>query len=44
MVFSKRYKFSEWKNSNLPAVSAGVYAIWQGDRLLYCDVEYWEHK
>jgi hypothetical protein len=34
--FSQRYKFSDWPNSAVPAVAAGVYAIWEGDQLIYC--------
>ena len=36
MEFSKRYKFSEWPNSDIPKISAGIYAIWKSDELLYC--------
>ncbi|MCR9770304.1 hypothetical protein QTO16_12815 [Vibrio harveyi] len=35
-MFSKRYKFSEWSNSGIPQVAAGVYAIWRGQELVYC--------
>jgi hypothetical protein len=34
--FSHRYKFSDWPNSEVPIVAAGVYAIWDGDTLIYC--------
>ena len=36
MEFSKRFKFSEWPNRDIPLVAAGVYAIWHGDELIYC--------
>ncbi|PSW08306.1 hypothetical protein C9J01_24360 [Photobacterium rosenbergii] len=35
-MFSKRYKFAEWSKSGIPAVAAGVYAIWHEDKLVYC--------
>ncbi len=35
-MFTKRYKFSNWPNSEIPMVSAGVYAIWEGEQLIYC--------
>ena len=35
-TFSFRHKFADWPNSEIPAVSAGVYAIWEGDLLVYC--------
>ena len=34
--FSRRHKFSDWPNSEVPAVAAGVYAVWEGDALIYC--------
>jgi hypothetical protein len=34
--FSKRHRFSDWPNPEVPAVAAGVYAIWEGDTLVYC--------
>ena len=34
--FSPRHKFSDWPNSELPAVAAGVYAVWDQDTLVYC--------
>jgi hypothetical protein len=36
MQFSDRYKFSDWPNKDIPNVSAGIYAIWNGDNLFYC--------
>jgi len=36
MKFSQRFKFSEWPNSELPLISAGVYAIWNNEDLFYC--------
>lgn len=35
MKFSDRFKFSEWPNNAIPDVSAGIYAIWNGDELFY---------
>ena len=34
--FSRRHKFSDWPNSEVPAVAAGVYAVWDGEVLIYC--------
>jgi hypothetical protein len=34
--FSRRHKFSDWPNSEVPAIVAGVYAVWDGDTLIYC--------
>jgi len=34
--FSRRHKFSDWPNSEVPAVAAGVYVVWDGDTLIYC--------
>jgi len=34
--FSRRHKFADWPNSEVPAVAAGVYAVWDGEKLLYC--------
>ena len=36
MVFSKKFKFSDWPNKDIPKVAAGIYAIWNGDELFYC--------
>lgn len=36
MQFSDRYKFADWPNTEIPKVSAGIYAIWNGDELFYC--------
>lgn len=36
MQFSERYSFSSWPNNNIPNVSAGVYAIWDDNELIYC--------
>jgi len=35
-LFSERFAFSEWPNRQLTAVSAGVYAVWDADDLIYC--------
>jgi hypothetical protein len=34
--FSIRHRFSDWPNADVPAVAAGVYAVRDGDRLIYC--------
>jgi hypothetical protein len=34
--FTERVSFSDWKNSHVPQVAAGVYAIWEDDCLIYC--------
>jgi hypothetical protein len=34
--FSCRHKFSDWPNSEVPSVAAGVYVVWNGDQLIYC--------
>ena len=34
-LFSERYWFRDWPNQAIPAVAAGVYIVWQGDRLIY---------
>ena len=34
--FSRRHKFSDWPNSEVPAVAVGVYAVWDGKTLIYC--------
>ena len=34
--FSRRYRFSDWPNGDIPAVAAGVYAIWDEQALIYC--------
>lgn len=34
--FSPRFRFASWPNLSVPAVAAGVYAIWRDDELIYC--------
>ena len=34
--FSTRFPFASWPNLSVPAVTAGVYAIWRNDKLIYC--------
>lgn len=34
--FSPRFPFASWPNLSVPAVAAGVYAIWRGDEFIYC--------
>ena len=36
MEFSCRHHFSDWPNRDIPDIAAGVYAIWNGNSLLYC--------
>lgn len=40
MNYSQKYKFKNWnhdkKNKHIPSVAAGVYGIWDKDKLLYC--------
>ena len=38
MKFSKRYYFSDWPNTDIRQVAAGVYAIWNSDQLIYCEM------
>ena len=33
--FSKRFKFKNWPQKNFPAVAAGIYLIWDEQKLLY---------
>ena len=34
-LFSECHWFREWPNPAIPTVAAGVYVVWQGDRLIY---------
>jgi hypothetical protein len=34
--FSPRHRFSAWPNTDVPMLAAGVYIVWDGDRLIYC--------
>lgn len=34
--FTPRFPFADWPNPDVPAVAAGVYAIWKDDELIYC--------
>lgn len=34
--FSPRHRFSDWPNADVPAVATGVYAVWDGETLIYC--------
>ena len=34
--FTQKFPFADWPNPNVPAVAAGVYAIWKDDELIYC--------
>lgn len=34
--FSRRYRFANWPNPEIPSVAAGVYAVWDGETLVYC--------
>ena len=35
-AFSRRHKFADWPNAEVPVVAAGVYAVWDGETLVYC--------
>lgn len=35
-TFSARFRFADWPNPKVPQVAAGIYAVWEGDRLIYC--------
>jgi hypothetical protein len=30
-----RHRFGDWPNDQVPKRAAGVYTVWDGDRLLY---------
>lgn len=34
--FSHRHRSADWPNAEVPAVAAGVYVVWEGDKLIYC--------
>jgi hypothetical protein len=34
--FSVRHKFAAWPNGEVPPVAVGVYAVWEGETLIYC--------
>lgn len=34
--FSSQFPFASWPNVSVPAVAAGVYAIWMDDKQIYC--------
>lgn len=42
--FSARHRFSDWPNVDVPAVAAGVYAIWDGQTLVYCGMSGREYE
>ena len=33
--FSKRYRFSDWPNADIPMITAGLYVIWEDKQLVY---------
>jgi hypothetical protein len=33
-----RHRFQDWPNDQIPKRAAGVYTVWDGDRLLYVDM------
>ena len=35
-AFSDRHRFADWPNDDIPAIAAGVYAIWDERTLIYC--------
>jgi len=34
--FSQRFRFADWPNPAVPLATAGNYAIWSGEQLIYC--------
>lgn len=34
--FSRRHRFADWPNPDVPVVAAGVYVIWDREELIYC--------
>ena len=34
--FSRRHRFSDWPNAEVPAITVGVYVVWYGEILIYC--------
>jgi hypothetical protein len=34
--FSPRHRFEHWPNADVPMRAAGVYVVWEGERLIYC--------
>ncbi|MFC7514085.1 hypothetical protein ACFQUU_03605 [Herbaspirillum sp. GCM10030257] len=36
MQFSERYRFADWPNPRIPILAAGVYAVWDAEKLIYC--------
>lgn len=42
--FSSRHRFSDWPNAEVPAVAAGVYAVWEGHALIYCGMSGREYE
>lgn len=34
--FTRRYRFADWPNPDVPMAAAGVYAIWRREELIYC--------
>jgi len=36
MKFSKRYRFADWPNVEVPLVAVGAYAVWNSEQLFYC--------
>lgn len=35
-TFSERFPFASWPNPHVPGVAAGVYVVWDQERLIYC--------
>jgi len=42
--FSHRHRFADWPNAEVPAVAAGVYAVWEGENLMYCGMSGREYE
>ena len=36
MTYSRRFRFADWPNAEVPTSTAGAYVIWERDRLIYC--------
>jgi hypothetical protein len=34
----------DWPNVDVPGLAAGVYIVWEGDRLIYCGMSGREFK
>jgi hypothetical protein len=39
-----RMSIPDWPNVDVPGLAAGVYVVWEGDRLIYCGMSGREFK